>query len=255
MKKPLILISNDDSIYASGIAALVEALEPFGELIIVAPDSHQSGMGHAVTVGRTLTYGSGAHVFPSHQSYHTSGTPADCIKLGMDKILDRKPDLIVSGINHGSNSSINVIYSGTMAAAIEGAVLGIPSIGFSLCDFSANADFSLAKQVVAQIVPRILETSLPTGVALNVNIPKIDIEHYKGIKISRQATALWSENFEQRTDPYGRNYYWMVGKFILNDQGTDTDEWALANGYTSVVPVHTDLTAYEALENLRKIDF
>lgn len=255
MKKPLILISNDDSIYASGIAALVEALEPFGELIIVAPDSHQSGMGHAVTVGRTLTYASGAHVFPSHQSYHTSGTPVDCVKLGLDKILDRKPDLIVSGINHGSNSSINVIYSGTMAAAIEGAVSGIPSIGFSLCDFSPDADFSLAKQVIAQIVPKILETGLPIGVALNVNIPKIDMENYKGIKISRQATARWSENFEQRTDPYGRNYYWMVGKFILNDQGTDTDEWALANGYTSVVPVHTDLTAYEALENLRKIDF
>lgn len=249
--KPLILITNDDGITAPGIRALVEAVKDLGEIVIVAPDSPQSAMGHAVTISKPLRLDKTNH-FGEISSYQCSGTPADCVKLAVDKILHRKPDLLLSGINHGSNSSINVIYSGTMSAAVEGAIEGIPSAGFSLCDFSYTADFTLASQIVKKVAKSILENGLPNGVLLNVNVPKIEPELYKGIKICRQALAKWEEDFDQRVDPNGRTYYWLTGKFVNYDKGIDTDEWAIENGFVSIVPVQFDLTAHNAIAYLNQ---
>jgi 5'-nucleotidase len=176
------------------------------------------------------------------------------VKLAVDKVLNRKPDLMVSGINHGSNSSINVLYSGTMSAAMEASIEGIPAVGFSLCDFAYDADFSLAKKVATRIAENILEHGLPTATLLNVNIPKITESKFKGMRICRQAVAKWKEEFDERIDPNGRKYFWLTGKFINNDTGEDTDEWALANNYASVVPVMFDLTAHHAMPRLNSWD-
>lgn len=251
--KPLILISNDDGITAPGIRALIEAMKPLGELVIVAPDSPQSGMGHAVTISKPLRLDK-TDFYGDITAYQCSGTPADCVKLAVDKVLHRKPDLLVSGINHGSNSSINVLYSGTMSAAMEGAIEGIPSAGFSLCNYAYDADFSLAQKIAQQIAKNIIQNGLPVGTLLNVNIPNVDTASLKGVRICRQANAKWQEEFDERRDPNGRRYFWLTGKFINNDKGEDTDEWALANQYASVVPVHFDLTAHHAITPLNSWD-
>lgn len=256
MEKPLILISNDDGITAPGIRSLVDAVKDIGEIVIVAPDSPQSGMGHAVTISKPLRLEkTDIYNHLNIQSFQCSGTPADCVKLAVDKVLHRKPDLLLSGINHGSNSSINVIYSGTMSAAVEGAIEGIPSAGFSLCDYAYDADFSLAQKIVRKIAKNIIQEGLPQGVLLNVNIPKIDEENFKGIKVCRQALAKWQEDFDERRDPNGRKYFWLTGKFINLDHGNDTDEWALANGFASLVPVQFDLTAYSAIAYLNNWNY
>lgn len=251
--KPLILVSNDDGITAPGIRNLVEAVKHLGEVVIVAPDSPQSAMGHAVTISKPLRLNQ-TDIYGDIKAYQCSGTPADCVKLAVDKVLNRKPDLMVSGINHGSNSSINVLYSGTMSAAMEAAIEGIPAVGFSLCDFAYDADFSLAKKVATRIAENILEHGLPTATLLNVNIPKITENEFKGVRICRQAVAKWKEEFDERIDPNGRKYFWLTGKFINNDTGEDTDEWALANNYASVVPVMFDLTAHHAMPRLNSWD-
>jgi 5'-nucleotidase len=238
---PVILVTNDDGITAPGIRALVEAVRDLGKVIVVAPDSPQSGMGHAITIGQPLRLDK-VEVFEGIESYQCSGTPVDCVKLARDKVLHRKPDICVSGINHGANSSINIIYSGTMSAAMEAAIEGIPSVGFSLLDYRFEADFSLAKQVAHTITARMLQHSMPEHMLLNVNIPKLTADTYKGIKICRQAYAKWEENFDKRTDPRGKDYYWMVGKFVNMDSGDDTDVKALEDGFASVVPVKFDLT-------------
>jgi 5'-nucleotidase len=165
-------------------------------------------------------------------------------------VLHRKPDLLVSGINHGSNSSINVLYSGTMSAAMEGAIEGMPSVGFSLCNYSYDADFSLAKSVAQRVAKNIIQDGLPQGTLLNVNIPNVVAADFKGLKVCRQAIAKWQEEFDERRDPNGRRYFWLTGKFINMDKGIDTDEWALANNFASIVPVHFDLTAYHAMQAL-----
>lgn len=250
MKKPLILVSNDDGITAPGIRALIEVAKQFGEVVVVAPDGPQSGMGHAITINSTLRCDQ-IHVDSGLQKeYACSGTPVDCVKLAVNKILDRKPDLCISGINHGSNSSINVIYSGTMSAAVEGALEGIPSVGFSLLDFSFDADFTASKNVAADIIRMVLKEKLPKGVCLNVNIPKLPFDKIKGYKICRQADANWVEEFDERKDPAGRTYFWLTGSFQNFDNGTDTDEWALANDYVSIVPVKYDITSYETISLL-----
>ncbi len=254
LNKPLILITNDDGITAPGIKALVNAVKHLGEIIVVAPDAPQSAMGHAVTISKPLRLAQ-TDLYGEILSYQCSGTPADCVKLAVDKVLHRKPDLVLSGINHGSNSSINVLYSGTMSAAMEGCIEGIPSAGFSLCDFAYEADFTLAAKVAAQVAENILKENLPKGVLLNVNIPKIPEELLQGIKICRQANAKWEEDFDERLDPNGRKYYWLTGKFVNYDLGQDTDEWALANNYVSVVPVHFDLTAHQVISDLNKWKF
>lgn len=247
-ERPLILVSNDDGITAPGIRALVEAVQPLGDVVIVAPDSPQSGMGHAVTISKPLRLDQiRTDIYGELQAWQCSGTPADCVKLAVSKVLHRKPDLLVSGINHGSNSSINVIYSGTMSAAVEGAIESIPSVGFSLLDYSYDADFSYAKKVANTVAKNILTNGLPKGTLLNVNIPKLKEAESKGIKVCRQALAKWEEEFDERKDPNGRTYYWLTGKFVNYDKGEDTDEWALQNGYVSLVPVHFDLTAHESI--------
>lgn len=253
-KKPVILVTNDDGITAPGLHALVDAVKDLGELIVVAPDSPQSGMGHAITLNQPLRLDK-VDVHGEHDWYQTSGTPVDCVKLAIDKLLHRKPDLCLSGINHGSNSSINVIYSGTMSAAMEGAIEGIPSAGFSLLNHSLDADFTTAKAVARKVAMNILRHGLPTGTLLNVNIPDIPLSEVKGMKICRQAMAKWQEEFEERMDPSRRKYYWLTGKFINNDKGEDTDEWALAHHYVSVVPVQFDLTAHHAISFLNEQNY
>lgn len=255
-RKPLILITNDDGITAPGIRTLIEVMLTIGEVVVVAPDSPQSGMGHAITVNDTI-YCDPVKLPENtdHEEYSCSGTPADCVKIATKEILKRKPDICVSGINHGSNSSINVIYSGTMSAAVEAGVEGIPAIGFSLLDYSLEADFGASRKYVEQITRNVLENGLPNGVVLNVNLPKLPAEEIKGIKICRQAKAQWIEDFDKRTNPMGRDYYWLAGKFVNEDKGEDTDEWALANGYVSVVPVQFDLTAHHYIKELNTWEF
>jgi 5'-nucleotidase len=249
--RPLILVTNDDGVYSKGILALTQAVLPFGDVVVVAPDKPQSGMGHAVTINNLLRLQPLKYDLPVHAAYSCSGTPVDCVKLAIYKVMHRKPDLVVSGINHGSNSSINVIYSGTMSAAMEGAVEGIPSIGFSLLDHSADADFEASQQVVAKLVKAALEKGIPKDVCLNVNIPKGPPTAISGIRICHQAKGYWEDNFDVRTDPFGKPYYWLTGEFKLLDDGLDTDEIALAGNFVSVVPVHFDLTAYRAMEELK----
>ncbi|WP_290701663.1 5'/3'-nucleotidase SurE [Lacinutrix sp.] len=253
--KPLILVTNDDGITAPGIHALVNVMKTIGDVVVVAPDSPQSGMGHAITLDSTL------HIEKIHietgdyDAYSCSGTPADCVKIAVNEILDRRPDLVVSGINHGSNSSINVIYSGTMSAAIEAGIEGIPAIGFSLLDYSWNANFEYSKPYIKTIVKNVLNEELSEGIVLNVNIPNLEQNTIKGIKICRQAKANWKEKFDKRKTPQGKDYYWLTGTFVNYDKGEDTDEWALKNGYVSVVPVQFDLTAYNAIKQLNTWSF
>jgi 5'-nucleotidase len=251
-KKPLILVTNDDGITSPGIVSLVEVMNELGEVVVIAPDKPQSGVGHAITIHSTLRI----HKTKYHRAkieYSVSGTPVDCVKMCISEILKQKPDLCVSGINHGSNISINVIYSGTMSAAIEGAIEGIPSIGFSLMYDSIDADFSASKQIAKVIAKQVLKNGLPNGVCLNVNIPRLNLSEIKGIKICRQARANWIEEFDKRKDPSGNPYFWLTGKFINYDEGkTDTDVWAVQNGFVSVVPIQFDMTSYASLPVLEK---
>ncbi|MFC4723363.1 5'/3'-nucleotidase SurE [Geojedonia litorea] len=254
-KRPLILVINDDGITAPGIRTLVEVMNTIGDVVVVAPDSPQSGMGHAITINSTLFVEKVKLDQGPQVEYSCSGTPADCVKLAVKQILGRRPDLCVSGINHGSNSSINVIYSGTMSAAIEAGIEGIPAIGFSLLDYNWNADFSATKPYVKTIAENVLKEGLPNGVVLNVNLPNLPKKDIKGIKVCRQARANWEEEFDKRKNPQGRDYFWLTGKFVNLDKGEDTDEWALENGYVSVVPVQFDLTAHHCIQNLNTWNF
>ena len=245
--KPLILVTNDDGITAPGIRTLIEVMNEIGDVFVVAPDSPQSGKGHAITIDSTL-YVEAVTIDDGPQiEYSCSGTPVDCVKLAVNEILNRKPDLCVSGINHGSNSSINVLYSGTMSAAVEAGIEGIPSIGFSLENHNWNANFEPLKQYVKTIVDNILTNGIAEGTILNVNFPDGDI---KGLKVCRQAKANWVEEFDKRTNPKGKNYYWLTGKFVNLDQGEDTDLHALDNQYASIVPIHFDMTAHHAIQQL-----
>lgn len=250
-EKPVILITNDDGINAPGIRNLVEAVKDLGKIYVVAPDKPQSGMGHAITIGEPLRLHK-QHLFEGVEAYSCSGTPVDCVKLAVDKVLHRKPDLCLSGINHGANHSINVIYSGTMSAAVEAAIESIPSAGFSLLDFSVEADFSGARKYVRIIVEKMLASKLDKHTVLNVNIPSVPEELLKGIKICKQAYAKYEENYVQRKDPHGKHYYWLTGEFINFDKAKDTDVWALANNYVSIVPVQYDLTNYDQKAKLEK---
>lgn len=252
MGKPLILVTNDDGIDSRGIRFLVSIMKNFGEVVVVAPDSPQSGMGHAITVGDKLRLVK-SDLFGSIASYKCSGTPADCVKIAKHHLLKtRKIDLITSGINHGSNSSISVLYSGTMSAAIEGAIENTASIGFSLCDFDPNASLSHSEPYINEIINNTLKNGLPEGVALNVNIPSKSDKKIKGIKICKQANAYWEEIFDKRLDPYGREYYWMVGNFVNHDKTIDNDELAITNNYVSIVPCKFDLTSRKGMEFLKK---
>ena len=252
MQKPLILVTNDDGITAPGIRNLVEFMNEIGEVVVVAPNSPQSGKGHAITINSTLTFEE-INLEGPQKDYSLSGTPVDCVKFALDKILTRKPDLVVSGINHGANSSINVIYSGTMSAAVEAGVEGLQAIGFSLLDFSWDADFKEAKTYIQDIVKKVLANPIPPGVVLNVNIPKLTAFEIKGIRVCKQANAKWEESFDERINPHGKKYYWLTGYFNNMDTSENADEVALSDGYISIVPVKFDLTAYEYLDHLKGI--
>jgi 5'-nucleotidase len=260
-RKPLILVTNDDGITAPGLHALADTMKQLGDVVVVAPDSPQSGMGHAITLNHPLRL-ERVEITEGLYGYQCSGTPVDCVKIAIDKIIKGKPDLCVSGINHGSNSSVNVIYSGTMSAAVEGAIEGINSIGFSYLNYSYEANLAAAKHYAKIIARNVLRNGLPQGTLLNVNIPSLPLQKsssakdfIRGVKICRQANAKWEEEFDERTDPNHRKYYWLTGKFKNYDKGEDTDVWALNHGYVSIVPVQFDLTAHHAIPFLNKFHF
>jgi 5'-nucleotidase len=253
MSKPLILVSNDDGITANGIRTLVRIMKKLGEVVVVAPDSPQSATSHGITIANTLRLEESQALedLVGVEAWECSGTPADCVKLAKHHVLrDRRPDLVVSGINHGSNSSISVLYSGTMSAAIEAAIEGLPAIGFSLCDFDHKADFSHIEEYVEHIARQALANGIPPGTALNVNFPKKSHKKIGGIKICRQARAKWQEEFDERLDPNQRRYFWLTGKFVNQDQGEDTDVWALDHNYVSIVPCQFDMTAHFGITQL-----
>lgn len=249
--KPVILITNDDGISAPGIRALYESVKDLGKIIIVAPDKPQSGMGHAITIGQPLRL-QPVELFPEIDAYACSGTPVDCVKLAVDKILHRKPDLCLSGINHGPNHSINVIYSGTMSAAMEAAIENIPAVGFSLMSYKHDADFSAAQYYTRLVTEKMLKDKMSKHILLNVNIPDSPLSDIKGYKICKQAYAKYKEKFIERKDPSGRKYYWLTGEFLNFDNARDSDVWALANNYVSIVPVEFDLTDYGVKKRLEQ---
>ena len=253
-EKPLILVTNDDSIVAPGIRFLIEIANEFGEVWVVAPDGPQSGKGHAISLDVSLRC-TEVHSEGPQKEFKVSGTPADCVKLAVNKILPRKPDLILSGINHGSNASVNVIYSGTMSAAVEGALERIPAIGFSLCEFSWEASFEAGRKQIRTIIQQVMSNGMPQGVCLNVNIPEASKAPYRGVRVCRMAIGNWVEEFDARIDPFGRPYYWLTGKFENYDHGDDTDISALEQGYISVVPITVDLTAHQAIATLNQWNF
>jgi len=253
---PLILITNDDGIEAKGFEELTSVAREFGDVVAISSQAPMSGMSHAITIKVPLRVklvedSSGL------KKYLTNGTPVDGVKLAFNSLMKRKPDLLISGINHGSNSSSSILYSGTMAAAMEGAINHIPSIGFSLLDFDPDADFTPSGQVAREVIGKVLKEGLPDGICLNVNIPALKMEEIRGIRICKQANGYWKEEFEKRTDPMGREYYWLTGFFQNrepNGEGEGTDELALKEHFVSIVPVDTDLTAYSSLEKLRSFE-
>ncbi len=245
----LILVTNDDGITAPGISALLEIAQKFGKVIVVAPDKPQSGQGHAITISEPIRLKEN-HMLGDIEAYECSGTPVDCVKLAKSVLLkNRKIDLCVSGINHGSNAGINIIYSGTMSAAMEASIDGIDSIGFSLTNFSHSADFSAAKHYAEIIIKQVLENGMDKSQLLNVNIPYLTVDEIKGIKVCEQGAANWSEGFLEAKDPRGNNYYWLTGEFLDHNPVNDkTDIWALKNGYVSVVPSWHNLTKFDAIK-------
>lgn len=247
----VILITNDDGVTAPGLTALVDAVKDLGKIVVIAPDKAQSGMGHAITIGLPLRMVKVNYFGDNIEAYSCSGTPVDCVKLAVDKILHKKPDVCLSGVNHGANHSINVIYSGTMSAALEAAIESIPSVGFSLLDYSLEADFSGPKKYARLIVEQILEKPISKHLCLNVNFPAVSADELKGVKVCDQAYAKYEEDFDERVDPTGKKYYWLTGEFVNFDKSEDTDVWALNHNYVSIVPVQFDLTDYKMKEKLK----
>lgn len=250
-KKPLILLSNDDGYDAKGLLTLIEVLRPLANLLVMAPDGPRSGFAGALTITQPLRYQliSEAENF---SFYKCSGTPVDCVKLALHDVLTEIPDLVIGGINHGDNSSVNVHYSGTLGIVLEGCMKGIPSIGFSLCDHNSQADFSPITSTIVDIVTQILEQGLPIGVCLNVNFPKI--QQLRGVKICRQTKGTWANEYIKATHPTGKPYFWTVGEFHNEEpEAEDTDHWALEHGYAAITPVQIDVTAYSAMKELQTL--
>jgi 5'-nucleotidase len=251
-KDKLILVTNDDGINAKGLKSLVEVAAQFGNVIVVAPNEGQSGMAHAITVKTPIRVHKISY-YDHITTYIITGTPVDCVKMAIDRLLPRKPDLLLAGVNHGGNASSSVMYSGTMGAVIEGCLNSIPAIGFSLLDYGKEADFSAVQHYARKIIKETLKNGIPVGVCLNVNVPSKPLGKIKGIKICRQNRGVWREEFEHRTDPAGNDYYWLTGTFEnLEPLAEDTDEWALKNNYVSLVPVQFDQTAYQFMKKLQK---
>jgi 5'-nucleotidase len=254
-EKPLILVTNDDGIDAKGLKELIGVARHLGRVMVVAPADAQSGMSHAITVKVPLRVKK-VKEEDDLVLYKCYGTPVDCVKLAFNQLLSERPDLLVSGINHGSNSSTSVFYSGTMGAALEGCINDIPSIGFSLLSLDHDADFTAAASFSRRIITRVLENGIPGSVCLNVNIPDAAPENIAGIKICRQNRGFWREEFDKRTDPMGRNYFWLTGYYHNSEpEASDTDEWALRHNFVSVVPLHIDLTAYDMIKEMQQWNF
>ena len=250
MSELLILITNDDGYSSKGIKALINAVKNLGKILIVAPDSPQSGMGHAISVNKPIRCYK-TNFFDSVEAYCCTGTPVDCIKMGLYLLKDKKPDLILSGINHGSNVSTNILYSGTMSAAVEGALSGIPSVGYSLTDYSEDADFQYSEKIVQIISKKVIKEGLKKGTCLNVNIPNIKENQIKGIKVCRQGRAFWDDTFDHRKDPLGKDYYWLTGSFSSKEQAIDTDINYLENNYVTIVPTQFDMTCHDSVDELK----
>lgn len=245
-----ILVTNDDGIDSAGIHALVQAMRRIGDVVVVAPDRQQSAVGHALTVASPL------RATPFHRDgevfgYAINGTPADCVKLGVSTLLERRPDIVVSGINHGSNTSVNAIYSGTVSAATEGTLMGIPSMAVSLATFDHSADMSLAAEVAFQIASRLMDMGLPPGTLLNVNVPPVPREEFRGIRVTRQGHNAWDDGYDVRIDPQGQPYYWLTGEFTTVRELPDGDDHVVKNGYAAITPIHYELTNFAVLESLR----
>ena len=247
----LIFLTNDDGYRSRGIAALIEVARQFGRVVVLAPEEPQSGMSQAFTMSRPLFLRK-VREEEGLEVYAFTGTPVDCVKMAFDHLLcDRKVDLVISGINHGSNSAVNVLYSGTMGAAIEGSFYGCPSIGISVDDHSPDADFEVAMRYGEQIIRTILERNLPTPLCLNVNLPAIPADQLKGIRVCRQTAGYWRERFIRHEDPRGREYFWLTGEYVNSEpEAEDTDEWAMKQGYVAVVPVQVDMTDHRRLTEL-----
>lgn len=248
-ERPLIFVTNDDGFTAKGIRSLFDAVKDLGDVVLIAPDSPQSGTGHAITIHDPLRLNR-ISAFDIEHAYSCSGTPVDCVKLGVYEVMHRKPDILVSGINHGANTSTNVLYSGTMSAAVEGAMEGIPSVGFSLDSFDQDADFSLCQDVVRTVIKSVLANKMPEGVCLNVNIPDVSKEDFQGLKVCKQAHAYWDDKFDKRQDQFGKTYYWLTGDFRNEDQKEPTDLYWIAKKYATVVPTKFDMTAHEVLSTI-----
>lgn len=247
-KRPLILVTNDDGYQAKGINVLANAMRDLGDVILFAPDSHCSGMSSAISPSKPLRarlY----HEEEGFKAYMCNGTPVDCVKLALNEFMERKPDILVSGINHGSNAGISVIYSGTVGAAIEGCIFDIPSVAFSYCDFSWDADFASTAEVAKTVTRNVFERGLPKGICLNVNVPQGDLN---GIKVCSQTQGKWVNEYVRAVDGSEREVFWMTGNFEnWETENDNSDEWALANGYVAVVPVKIDMTSYDFMSELR----
>lgn len=246
-----ILVTNDDGIDSAGISALVGAMRRLGDVVVIAPDRQQSAVGHALTVASPL------RATPFHRDgevfgWAINGTPADCVKLGVSTLLERRPDMVVSGINHGSNTSVNAIYSGTVSAATEGTLMGIPSMAVSLATFDHSADMSLAADVAYEVASRLLQLDLPPGTLLNVNVPAVRADEFRGIRLTRQGHNEWNDGYDVRVDPQGRPYYWLTGEFVTVRELPDGDDHVVKNGYAAITPIHYELTNFGVLESLRR---
>ncbi|MEA3495254.1 MAG: 5'/3'-nucleotidase SurE [Bacteroidota bacterium] len=252
-RRKKIFVTNDDGINSRGIDALVECMKEYGDVTVIAPNKPQSGVGHAVTMREPISVEK-SNIFDGTNSYSCSGTPADCVKFGLQHSCETKPDLLVSGINFGSNASVNMLYSGTVAAAVEGALSGIPSIAFSSTNFDEEADLSGAIDTVHKVMKLFETIKLPKSILLNVNIPALDKNEIKGIKFCRQSIARWKEEFIEESSNNGKTSYWLKGEFFCDDKTNDTDIWALENGFVSIVPVYLDLTAHNFLKELKTIN-
>ena len=248
-KKPLLLLTNDDGVNASGLINLIEVMRPLGEIVVIAPDTARSGMSGAITHYNPIR----ASLIKKEEDltiYSCTGTPVDCVKLGINSLLDRKPDLLLSGINHGSNAAICVFYSGTIGAVFEGCIVGIPSIGVSLTDHSPRADFSQAAQYGKLVAEKVLKSGLPDGICLNLNVPKTP--DVKGLKVCSQTKGYWTKEYVEMKDPVGRTVYWLTGEFLNEEpENTCSDEWALDQGYAALVPLYIDMTAYSFLDKMK----
>lgn len=252
--RPLILVTNDDGIEAKGFVSLIRVAREFGDVVAISSQVPMSGMSHAITIKVPLRV-TLIEEQEGLKKYLTTGTPVDGVKLAFHSLMGRRPDLVLSGINHGSNSSSSILYSGTMGAAMEGAINHIPSIGISLLSYDPDADFKPSEYVARELIGQVLENGLPDGICLNVNVPVVTLSELRGIRICTQANGYWKEEFQKRDDPHGGEYYWLTGFFHNREPeggGVGTDEWALEHHYASVVPVNTDLTAHSLLDKMKK---